>query len=732
MENFSYHVPFYIVTGGVATQGHSADITAGRVGLIDRQTWSVATAAGNGKEFFFAQGSYGGLDWNQNKVEGTHKSPYFYAKSVTNIYKSLPQRLKNEGWVIGFDGSESSRGFTWAPGKTISLKFIFSGDPIYRKFAGPKEYRVSHTVDVDCTNGDCVDECNPAATDCRPETIKLIDKINNHTELKQFGVSAKLVSDLFIAGTPDRTKYCLSLCDKGDAVALQRVQAQAPVGYTVVRTARVESISTYQFCARDVEAATLGAITTSGSSPNIQITSVAITSGGSRYRTAPTVSFTGGTGTAATATAVLTDGVVTGITINTPGAYSVAPTAAVLVGGGLPAAFVQTGAVELAVCGSCASLPGSPNLEAEKDVYIIKRPLAGTEDLSTEALRDTYADTVGTAYGVATDADKVFLGHDGSVATLQIKFAAGTVVSALLADIVEFSHTQGARCVYADPTPIAWTACGTGISSRRTLKTKLKRPECDAEGDRVDELEALLAQFPTVDLATLEVIEGVGCVDEYTVEQVSNDCLEEGCLTENVTFTYDEIPSLDDAFWEVVPSEDAPEVDRRCGIRITAGYIDPKFGNCSFDPKDYYNDEPVKFELAVFDEDASACDYNTLPTVFRSQVGTIQRQTGEWVVREVLMKTEAYLKHVAQWSEKPRMREAFDQNLLDTVDRDAFYTLYHVSFEDSYHKMDRKNEAEKFTAVFAFKENDAAALAFEAGPLAILSAKSGVSLHVNA
>ena len=52
MENFSYHVPFYIVTGGVATQGHSSELTSGKIALIDRQTWSVATSAGNGKEFF--------------------------------------------------------------------------------------------------------------------------------------------------------------------------------------------------------------------------------------------------------------------------------------------------------------------------------------------------------------------------------------------------------------------------------------------------------------------------------------------------------------------------------------------------------------------------------------------------------------------------------------------------------------------------------------------------------
>jgi hypothetical protein len=49
MENFSYHVPFYVVNGGVATAGHSADLKPGQIGLFDRNTFSVATALGNGR-----------------------------------------------------------------------------------------------------------------------------------------------------------------------------------------------------------------------------------------------------------------------------------------------------------------------------------------------------------------------------------------------------------------------------------------------------------------------------------------------------------------------------------------------------------------------------------------------------------------------------------------------------------------------------------------------------------
>lgn len=69
------------------------------------------------------------------------------------------------------------------------------------------------------------------------------------------------------------------------------------------------------------------------------ITGVAVTSGGSGYTSAPTVSFTGGSGTGAAATATVVGGVVTGITVTDPGTgYTSAPTVAFSGGGGTGAA----------------------------------------------------------------------------------------------------------------------------------------------------------------------------------------------------------------------------------------------------------------------------------------------------------------------------------------------------------------------------------------------------------
>ena len=670
MENYSYHVPFYVVTGGVATSGHSADLTAGKVGLFDRSTFSVATAIGNGKEFFFAQGAIGGLDWYGQPVTESHKSPFFYGKDIEDMYLSKPQRVRNEEWVIGYNGSPSSVSLAYAKGESIRIKFYFHGEPTYRFFNGPKEYVVSYTPKEDCTTPCEEGNCPEGITDCLVHTQNLIDLINNHTELKKFGVTAKFVHADFSAATPNMVKWCLTLCDNGDAQALKAVQSQAPSGVVVTRTERTGSLSTYQFCRADDETT--------------------------------------------------------------------------------PAEFTQTSSVLQAVCGEC---PSGSFLIPATDVFFIKRPIVGGEDFSTAATRDAYANAIWTAYasqesvttttsttstttasGTLTNPDAVFLGSDGAVAVVKLKFAQGTVLSpAIGTDIIEFSHTEAAVCVFETPASVAWESCGTGISSSRTLRIKnINRPDCDADGDRLDDIAAALAGVKGIQIGTLALEAGDGCMDDYTVDQTSLDCLDEGCLTSNVTFTYDALPAFENSSWEVVPEDVVADPTRQCGIRVSAGYIDPRFGNCSFNPMDYYNVEPLKMEISLLQEDGDRCDVANWPTVAQSQIGQIARQSGEYVVRELIMKTDSYLKHIDQFSLDNRDREAFDMNLLGMVDRNAFYNLYYVRFKASYGTFQfRKNEQETFTAVFAFKEGDAAAQLFEAQVLDVLTMKSGVLMHVH-
>lgn len=65
---------------------------------------------------------------------------------------------------------------------------------------------------------------------------------------------------------------------------------------------------------------------------------------------------------------------------------------------GAPAAFVNTQPVLLSVCDEC---PSGYTLVTEQTVYTVTRPVAATVDLSTPAAQQTYANTIGTAYGTA-------------------------------------------------------------------------------------------------------------------------------------------------------------------------------------------------------------------------------------------------------------------------------------------------------------------------------------------
>ena len=646
MENFSYHVPFYVVTNGVATQGYTSDLIGGQVGLFDRQNWAVATGSGVGKELFFAQGSTGGKGWYGEPVTESHKSPFFLTKDIVNIYKSNPARLQNEEWIVGFDGSASSKSLEFVKGKKTAIDLYFHGEPTYRLFNGPKEFSISYTPPVDCTT-DCASDCDGTRQDPKPHAIELIKYINNFVELQKLGVRAKLVEDTYSAASPTKQKYTITVFDAGDTVALTKIQAQYP-GSKIVRTATEGVKSTYE------------------------------------------------------------------ITL----AY----------GASAPADFAYSGsAISLAVCGTC---PSGFSTVAGKDIYFVNRPLSGTEDFSTNTTKQTYATAVATAYSATTG---TFIGFDGSIATVKLEFPTATVVSALSADVVTLEYSVGTTCVAAAGSTVAWVIGVTGVSGVRTLSIKLKRPDCNASGDRLADITAALTGVTGVNIGSLTKVAGTGCFDDYTVTQNSDDFLTEDCLTSEVSFTYKTVlPTIDGLSWLELPAVVTPNTARKVGIRISAGYFDPKFGNCSFDPYDYYETMPLKMEVTGLIETSDNCAFSAGPTSTQTKIARFSRQTGEYVVRELIMKSESYLKHVDQWDANPRMREAFDMQVQNMVDRNAFYTLWYVTYFSSYNPTARNAGAKpKFTAVFAFKETDPKLPIFETNVINVLAQKSGIVPHVN-
>lgn len=125
-------------------------------------------------------------------------------------------------------------------------------------------------------------------------------------------------------GTDGEVKYYRGVGHKYDAVA---------VANTEWTTLKLDGQPTYSELTYLLNAIFCKVTPTSG------VASVTITGGGASYETPPTVAFTGGGGTGAAGTAVLTADAVTSVTITNPGTgYTSAPTVVFSEGGGADAA----------------------------------------------------------------------------------------------------------------------------------------------------------------------------------------------------------------------------------------------------------------------------------------------------------------------------------------------------------------------------------------------------------
>ena len=133
------------------------------------------------------------------------------------MYKSLPAKIQNEEWIVGCDGSASSKSLEFVKGKPTRIDLYFHGEPTYRLFNGPKEYSISYTPPEDCLT-DCASDCDGTRQDPKPHAIQMINDINNRVELKKLGVRAKLVDSSFAAATATKQKYTISVFDDGTSV----------------------------------------------------------------------------------------------------------------------------------------------------------------------------------------------------------------------------------------------------------------------------------------------------------------------------------------------------------------------------------------------------------------------------------------------------------------------------------------------------------------------------------
>lgn len=160
------------------------------------------------------------------------------------------------------------------------------------------------------------------------------------------------------AGTGNATElqtFCNSFFGQGNAVGFYVLE----LGTQTDSVEGIEALQTWMADNPGIFYAYL--VPTAWDNSDEVVGSVVITSGGSGYTAAPTITFTGGSGTGATATATVEDGVVVSVTITDPGSgYTSAPSVAFSApGSGTTATGTANLAAELNILASQYASPTS-------------------------------------------------------------------------------------------------------------------------------------------------------------------------------------------------------------------------------------------------------------------------------------------------------------------------------------------------------------------------------------
>lgn len=151
------------------------------------------------------------------------------------------------------------------------------------------------------------------------------------------------------------------------------------------------------------------------------------------------------------------------------------------------------------------------------------------------------------------------------------------------------------------------------------------------------------------------------------------------------------------------------------GIKLTAGFTDTTFGDCSFSPRDAYNLQPIRVQVSLLDDAAlCAADHSTW-AVTQLQVGSQASGLGETILRQYQLSLN-YKQEPYEYD--PRWREVMDRDPLGVVDRTKYYVLYYLTHyipNSLVKSMNITSYDERYVLCFAFEETDTTAMTnFEA------------------
>jgi len=134
-----------------------------------------------------------------------------------------------------------------------------------------------------------------------------------------------------------------------------------------------------------------------------------------------------------------------------------------------------------------------------------------------------------------------------------------------------------------------------------------------------------------------------------------------------------------------------------CRLAIRGAYVDTQFGDCSFDPKDYFEKEPVQILLSELNESGDICVNDFEDAILNP--GVQGSGFGESVIREFIL-SNRYMQE--PYNNDPRIREITDSIAFE-VDRTASYKEYNLlhSIPRSYNPSGMHNSDQYLLTVYA-------------------------------
>ena len=660
-----------LLYAGFATSGHTKDLQPGIIGIFDAKTSNAVSTLDTKRPIRLAQGSYHTKDSLGAFYTGLKKSTKtadFLPSDVHHIEYSKFQKPQNQKVIFGWDGMNDCNNLSFECGKTHRFRLRVFGEGVYSLF------NKQILRDVQVTTGCCADEtcgdgCPDDGVHCRKYTQKLVDAINSDFEISKF-VKASVVLPDIATKTATHKLMSLDICDNGDQEAQNAVQRQYPTT-VITRTKRVGGTSTYttncminaatmadytpvtpvdlavcNTCPAGYTLASAKDIYTVNSNEGAYANAAAVVTA---YQNATTKTFNGGTAVNLT-TEVLT----------------------------ITAHGFVTGQKVIYSNGGGTSITG---LTSGTDYYVIKLT-ANTIKLAT-TLVNAIAGTainltvvgVGAAHTLTASGFTATLLNSNNVTEIyQLVVVSGISLTALSNDMIALTLTRGATCTPTSASAVAWVKTEDRFVS--TQKKCLILSKTCGGANRLADVQAAYAGNSNIVAVTLKT--AGDCEDVYEIEQYSDCFGPDGCLTEERP-TFPTILPFENKVWMDCPceTEATPTEHNKCGIRLEASSNYTRFGDCSWNPMDYYSFKPTYVEIYAVEDDGEPCKVQ--PTMREVQPVQLAAQSGEWVAREYI-NLVSYLYHDAFMSD-PRLREVLDLDIWKYIDKSAFYNVYYFKFK---------------------------------------------------